>query len=379
MRFVLSGYYGFGNAGDEAVLAGIREAFAQRAGGRVELIALAHHPEETARLHGIETVDRMNLPAMRRTIRESDLLISGGGSLLQDATSVRSLLYYLWVARIALSHQVPVMFYAQGIGPLRRSISRSLVRIVANRCACITVRDEASASLLRSIGVTRPPIEVTADPAFALRPASAEIVDAVFRAEGLSPADAFVGVALRAWGHAESFLIPEYARLLTALSARCGARVLLLPMHVPQDVVFAERVAQATGRPEAYPVLGRPYPPQVLLGLVGRMQAVVAMRLHALIFAARMGVPPFALAYDPKVTGLMEALGMRDAMEHWREFDPERVADRVAAGIVERPERVAALCARLPDLEERALRNADRALGLFAHGAVRNPLLTLRF
>jgi polysaccharide pyruvyl transferase CsaB len=377
MRFVVSGYYGFGNAGDEAVLAGIREAFARRAGDRVNLVALARNPDETTRFHGMEAVDRMNLSAMRQAIRESDLLISGGGSLLQDTTSVRSLLYYLWVARLAFSQGVPVMFYAQGIGPLRRTMSRSLVRMVANRVSTITVRDQPSARLLQSIGVTRTPLEVTADPAFALTPAAPEVIEEAYREEGLSPDEPLIGVALRAWGGVGESPVVSYARLLQALAAQTGARIALLPMQIPNDVIFAEQVAQATDTPSAYPILGRTHPPNVLLGLVGRMQAVVAMRLHALIFAARMHVPPFALSYDPKVANLMQGLGLDDSLEHWRGFDPDDVAERVTGLLAERETRVAALQIRAAALEESALRNADCALALFDRSDYLRNLMTI--
>ncbi|HLK61238.1 MAG TPA: polysaccharide pyruvyl transferase CsaB [Chthonomonadaceae bacterium] len=363
INIAVSGYYGCGNAGDEAVLAGIRAAFARRAGEQARLFALSQDPEATTRLHGIPSVNRMSLSAMRSLLKQCDLLLSGGGSLLQDTTSMRSLLYYLFVCRLAYSMRVPFMFYAQGLGPLRRGVSRTLVRMVANRAACITVRDAASAQLLAQIGVTRPPIEVTADPAFALTPAAPSEVDTLMAREGF-PLDApLLGVALRPWGGAGESPIPAYAALLTELERQSGAQVVLLPMHVPDDVEFGEQVMQAAGG--AFPTLRSAYPPETLLGLVGRMQAVVAMRLHTLIFAARVGVPPFALAYDPKVESLMRSLDLRDALESWRGFDPAEVAERVAALLTARASRVAALRVQTADLEQRALRNADRALALF--------------
>ncbi|HZO87418.1 MAG TPA: polysaccharide pyruvyl transferase CsaB [Chthonomonadaceae bacterium] len=364
MRFVVSGYYGCGNAGDEAVLAGIKESLARRAGEAADLTVLSQNPEETRRLHGLAAVDRMNLSAVRRALKGSDLLLSGGGSLLQDTTSVRSLLYYLWVIRLAYSAGVPTMFYAQGVGPLRRAVSRALVRLVANRAAYITVRDAPSAQLLAALGVSRPAIEVTADPAFALTPASARSIDALFEAENL-PADApLIGVALRPWGGGGESPVKSYARLLAELEAQCKARVVLLPMQTPGDVAFTEEVARNAEGTGTFPIVGRPYPPDMLLGLVGRMQAVVAMRLHALIFAARMGVPPFALSYDPKVENLMRNLGLADSLEHWRGFDPEEVAARVAAILADREARSASLCAQVPHLERLALRNAEIAFSL---------------
>lgn len=362
VQIAVSGYYGCGNAGDEAVLAGIAGAFRRRAGDRVALTVLSQNPEETTRLHGLHAVQRMHLPTVRRTLQQCDLLLSGGGSLLQDTTSLRSLLYYLFIAQMALQQGVPVMFYAQGIGPLHRKISRLLVSRIANRTACITVRDEASARLLKEIGVKRPPIEVTADPAFALNPASPEIVDACYAEVNLPVGTPTVGVALRPWGEASSAPLDVYARLLTELQKQTGMRVVLLPMQLPGDAAFSEKVAQQTGDPTAFPILRHSGSPETLLGVVARMQAVVAMRLHTLIFAARAAVPPFALAYDPKVTHLMNGLGLADSLQDWREFDPVQAAAQVKTLLLEREARTEALRMHSAELERRALRNADCAL-----------------
>ncbi len=365
LEFAVSGYYGCGNAGDEAVLAGIREGFARRAGERVRLTALSQEPEATRALHGIPAIDRMNMAAVRETLSRTDLLLSGGGSLLQDTTSMRSLLYYLWIARMAYRRRVPVMFYAQGMGPLHRPLSRSLVRAVANRAACITVRDPSSAQLLRAIGVTNPKLEVTADPAFALSPATKRVVEDLLMREAI-PADApLVGVALRPWGGTGQSPVASYARLLDLLAQRGDAHVVLLPMQMPGDLAFAEQVVAQTGKPDQFLIVRNAYPPAALLGLVGRMSAMVAMRLHALIFAAHAGTLPFALAYDPKVDHLMRGLGLEDALEDWRAFDPAAVAERVAGMIANWSARSAPLRAQIPELERRALRNADIALQLF--------------
>ena len=292
------------------------------------------------RLHGLQAVDRMNMAQVRATLRASDLLLSGGGSLLQDTTSVRSLLYYLWIARLARQAGKPVMFYAQGMGPLHRPISRLLVRQTANRAAFLTVRDEPSAQLLKAIGVTNPRLEVTADPAFALTPAPDEDVDAILRQEGVSADAPLVAVALRPWSGSGPSPLDAYARLLTELERQTEAQVILLPMHAGEDVAFALDIAQRTGKANAFRVIQGAYAPDALLGITGRMQAVVAMRLHALIFAARLAVPPFALAYDPKVENLMSLLGLSDSLTTWNDFDPSHVAAQVAALVSDRPARV---------------------------------------
>lgn len=364
-QIALSGYYGFGNAGDEAVLAGIKESFTRRGEGRVCLTALSGVPDATTALHGIRAVGRTDMRAVRQTLREADLLISGGGSLLQDTTSLRSLLYYLWVIQLGRRAGTPVMFYAQGIGPLRRPISRVLVRMAASRAAAITVRDPASASLLAEIGVRQPRVEVTGDPAFALTPAPEAAVDALCAAEGLQLGARMVAVALRPWGGEEGQkTAARYARLIEALAARTQAQVVLVPMHFPGDVIFSESVARMLKAPASAPIVRGAYPPDVLIGLMARMEAVVAMRLHALIFAARVCVPPFALSYDPKVASLMETLRMPNATADWKDFDPDDIAARVASALADRASVTASLRDRREELESLALANADRALSI---------------
>ncbi|MCX6379851.1 MAG: polysaccharide pyruvyl transferase CsaB [Armatimonadetes bacterium] len=363
-RIAVSGYYGCGNAGDEAVLAGIRASFARVAGEEVELIALSQNPEETTRLHGVAARYRMSFKTLRETLQESDMLLSGGGSLLQDTTSVRSLLYYLWVCRLAMRRKVPVVFYAQGMGPLHRSLSRKLVQYVANRCAFITVRDSASAELLKEIGVHNPNLEITTDPAFALLPSPSEQVDSLLAQEGLPIDRPLLGVALRAWGQQQDSIeaAKAYARLLEAIHAKTGLSIVLLPMHVPDDVEFGSAVLHHITNSESFFAIQKAYSPETLLGLVSRLQGVVAMRLHTLIFAARVAVPAFALSYDPKVRALMESLGLENYCAEWKGFDTEEIAERVSEMLVEREKRVDHLQKLAPLLEVKALRSAERVM-----------------
>ena len=359
----VSGYYGCGNAGDEAVLAGIKEAFRRTAGSSVRLVPLSQNTQATRELHGLDAENRMDMRVVRAVLQKSDLLLSGGGSLLQDTTSLRSLLYYLWVVRMAVNLRKPVMFYAQGMGPFRRPLARWLVRKIANRVSYITVRDEPSARLLASIGVSGPPVEVTADPAFALTSAPREMIESCWEKESLPTSyRPKIGVALRSWGTQHEAQVEEYAALLSVLDGRTGADIILIPMQLPGDADFSDEVSQRAGK--QYPMVRSLYSPETLLGVVGRMDAVVAMRLHTLIFAARMNVPPFALAYDPKVENLMRGLGLSDSLASWTDFSPQDVAERVRSLLDNRAARSAALRERSSSLERLGLRNAEIALSL---------------
>jgi polysaccharide pyruvyl transferase CsaB len=361
MRIALSGYYGCGNTGDEAVLAGIVESFAKRAGGsQVELTVFSADPADTHRRHNLPAVDRMNLSALRSTLKTSDLLISGGGSLLQDTTSLRSLLYYLWVVRLARKTGVPVMFYAQGIGPLRRKVSRMLTARTANRVQQITVRDAASADLLRRIGVRKPPIGVTADPAFALSPAPPERVHELLRQAGAPEESRLVGIALRPWktgGPAPD----DLGRAVRLISERTGVYPVFLPMQPPGDLELSRAVNAAAG---VGSVLEQTLSPQEALGVAAACGGILAMRLHALIFGASAGVPLVALSYDPKVTQLMNVVGQGDRCVELAQFDADAAAVMMSQALETGAVSRDSLCLRARELAELALVNVDRALSV---------------
>ena len=116
-RFVLSGYYGFGNLGDEALLQVIVERLRARwPGCAVDVLSAA--PERTARTYGVDATPRMDLARVNAAIGRADVVLSGGGGLLQNVTSLRSLLYYAGVIRSAIRAGKPTMVFAQSIGPL---------------------------------------------------------------------------------------------------------------------------------------------------------------------------------------------------------------------------------------------------------------------
>lgn len=366
LRIAVSGYYGCGNIGDEAVLTGIVESFARRCGpGRVEFTVFSADPRDTEQRHGLRGVDRMNLSLLRQTLRESDLLLSGGGSLLQDSTSLRSLLYYLGVIRLARACRTPVMLYAQGIGPLRRRIARVMTRLAANGTQYITVRDPDSARLLRQIGVCRPPIEVTADPAFALTPEKTRRVMEILEASRAGTKGGGetlqIGIALRPWKPPEP-TVADYVRMAEAIREKTGARLLFLPMQSPGDTQLAERVAQAVSGEVC--VVREPLSPREMLGLIESLAGLMAMRLHALIFGAIGGVPLVALGYDPKVTRLMTDLGQASRTIDPGRFDSKIAAEQMVDALAEGTTLRARLRSYASEQAQRALLNVDRALAL---------------
>ena len=306
---LISGYYGFKNAGDEAILGGIIRSI-----GDLEPAArftvLSGSPAATAQQHGVTAIDRMDLRAIWRALGSTDLVITGGGSLLQDVTSWRTVPYYLGICLLAFLRRRPVMWYAQGIGPVQRVWSRWLVRWVGNGVAAITLRDADSATTLAEIGVRRPPVQVTADAAFAVAPGDPAAGAALLRAAGVPAGQPLVGVSLRPWPHMPNF-DQVLAGALDRLAAELGGGVVFLPMQFPQDQRMAQSVQQQMRAPHWS--LGGDLDYRQTQDVVASVDLLVGLRYHALVFAAMSGVPVVGLSYDPKNDSLLHQLGLMAA------------------------------------------------------------------
>ena len=308
-EIVISGYYGFANAGDEAMLAAMIEAFNDLEPG-IGITVISGNTQDTRRRHGVKAVYRLNYSGIIKVLLQSDILISGGGSLLQDVTSNRSLYYYLSIVMLAKKLRKPVMLYAQGIGPVRGSMAQNAMRYIGNMVDLITVRDEGSRDELKFLGVNKPQVHVTADPVLAMHPVDKEIGRVILRRNSLEGATPLVGFCPREWkdwAHYKQVL----AETADALVQEFGARIVFLPMQWPDDFDVARKIVRRMKKQAI--VLPEEYTTTEMLSVVGNLDMLIGVRLHALIFAAVMGVPLVGVSYDPKIDRFLETIGQHHA------------------------------------------------------------------
>lgn len=305
-KLLLSGYYGFGNLGDEAILASTVEAIGRRAPG-VDISVLSANPSETSVSHGIKAFNRMSPGGVVSAIRASDLVVFGGGSLLQDATSFRSLSYYIAFIYLTKVLGKPLVVYANGIGPLRSALGKRLTRAALLTAREITLRDPESESVLRQLGVgIDAKVTVTADPAFLLTPAPPTRTREILASHGLDQERDIVWLALR--GGQEDGFYRAVAEAVTLLRSEGFCPALLVMQE--RDVPVSEAVERSISSQGERPVpLVKGIRPAEALGLLEKGVFCFGMRLHTLILSAHAGVPFLGVDIDPKIGAFCRMVG----------------------------------------------------------------------
>lgn len=363
---VICGAYGMGNSGDEAILDAI-VAEMRAIDPLMPLTVMTRDPAGASARLGLTAVHTFNFPRFLAVMRRRALYINGGGSLIQDVTSRRSLWYYLFTLRAAKRLGCKVMMYGCGIGPVKRPGGVERTRRVLNSCVdAITLREPDSIEELARFGVTKPEIILASDPALTLPSAPAEEVDTALEAAGAAPGGKYICFALRLWpGFGEKAGV--FAAAARHAHEAYGLTPVFLPINHLDDGQAAALVAEKLGD-TPHVLLPGPMSSALVIGLMSRMQVVVSMRLHGLIFAAGQGVPLIGVSYDPKVTAFLRCVDAGCVpLEGLEEGELCRLIDGAAA----RSGDAAALeenVRKLRAIEHRSMETAARLLGKEVQG-----------
>lgn len=305
-RVVVCGSYGRGNAGDDAILKAVIREITEVCDD-TKICVMSKNPEQTKLRYRVRSIYTFNVFGMFRELARSHLYINGGGSLIQDSTSSRSLYFYLFTLLAARMCGCKVMMYGCGIGPVRRKINRRLAaRIIDKTADCITLRDPDSYNELLSMGVKKPNMRLAADPTLGITPAKDREVSDALAAEGIDADSDYLCLAIRNWKEIDK-KIEHIARAADYAAEKYGLKIALIPMERKKDLAIAERVSDAISAQCV--IIRREYDVHTVIGILAKMRVIMAMRLHALVFGAGQGVATIGIAYDHKVTGFMNYIG----------------------------------------------------------------------
>ncbi len=352
----ICGAYGRGNAGDDAILEAILGEMRQ-IDPDMPVRVLSRNPRETRRRYRVRAQHTFNPLMLWRNLRRSQVYINGGGSLIQNVTSGRSLWFYLKTLDLARKAGCRVMMYGCGIGPVHgKGARRRTARTINRSVEVITLREDSSLQELKNIGVRLPRVVLAADPALSLPPAPEELVDSFLLTHEILPRREYIGFALRLWpgfrdkaelfGRAASYAYEKY-----------GLYPLFLPIEPDGGDVRAAQMA-LKGVYCPYEILEETAPSSaVTIGVLERMSVVVSMRLHALIFASGQGVPLIGAVYDEKVSAFLRYIG-QDLFTDLEKLDYEGLCTFIDRA-VERGKDSQSQMAAVEHLRELEKRNVD--------------------
>lgn len=303
---IMSGYYGFGNMGDDSLLQQIVDVI-KTLDKNITITVLSRKPRLTSRTYGVNSINRFNVISIRNAMKHAKLLINGGGNLLQNKTSNRSLRYYIYIMKLAKKHGLKLMLYASGIGPIQGEKYLAMTKGILNAADVITLREELSLADINKMGVHNPNISVTCDPVFNLDCADENWVKYVMYREGLSLNKRYFLFCPRSIKDSFIHLPHNFDNLLAEACLQIARRYKIEPIIIPlqpkTDYTICKKIAAYTNGKVISGLTAAE-----LAGLTKHMEFVASLRLHLLIYSISTATPVIAIDCDPKIKGLFELI-----------------------------------------------------------------------
>jgi len=294
----LFGYYGYDNLGDDLILESIVNTLNEQFNFKV----LTYSYEKTHKVDNVVPVSRSKFTKIIREIITSDIVASGGGSLLQDATSSKSLYFYLGLIVLGKLFRKKTIFLFNGIGPIKGNFNKKLVKWVLSKVDRIILRDHQSKELLTELGITKN-VEVVGDAVFL----NDHKVEKTYQEKASSR---LVIISLRPWKNFDKTKINESIKLIRSLQSR-GYLVELLPLMMPDDHKILREIAKDNN----ISIIDFHDKQDKLFNKIESAHVLIGERLHSLIISSICETPFIGIEYDPKIAGYCKMVKQLNAMK----------------------------------------------------------------
>ncbi len=300
-EFVLvSGYYGFSNPGDDAILESIISTLkAQNIVPVVLYNTRSHFYKDN-----VHYIPRYNFLKIYYWMINSSFIILGGGGLFQDSTSFFSFLYYFVIGMISILSGKKLIIYGQSFGPIKRKVSLLLLKIVLYFSEYIFIRDVYSFRLTYLLGEGKK--------AFL-------IPDIVY----------FLDISLTYHLNKKQEIlifprdrgdIEKLVKILRYIINKFNINLAIIPMHYPIDKDVARSVFEKIND-RGVRVIDKPLERKDILREIGDSLGVISYRFHGLVFSHIVGVPFIGISDDPKIFSYLDSLNVKCLSPWGGEFD----------------------------------------------------------
>lgn len=324
---LISGYYGFNNTGDEAMIETMSILLAKRNYG---LIVLSSNPEKTKELYNVQAYDRSKLSQVMKAIKKADIVVSGGGTLFQDITSKKSIWYYLGIVKIAQLMRKKVCVAYQGMGPIDTPLYKKMIKNTLNKKSVklIALRDNHAIEYAKEMGIKEDKMTFSSDMVFMMQPPAKERCLKILKdnVHNYEDGQKLIGFSVREWKDKDRTDL--FAELADKLVEKYNARIVFFPFHKPKDAEISKIIMHKMNHEEAAVLMPNRYLPSEILGTMGLMDVNVGVRLHSLVFSAVMNVPTVGISYDPKIDGFLEMINMTPVCTY-EDISVEKILEHV--------------------------------------------------
>lgn len=352
---MLSGYYGRSNLGDDLALNALMTNIKNTCDIEKTVVLTSKRNEHDS--DDMIYVHRFNIFKIYHHMKRTKLFMLGGGSLLQDVTSSRSLLYYLFVLNLAIRCRCKTMLYGNGVGPIIKKHHRNMTRRALNKTTYISLRDRNSMKFLRFIGVENRNMLVTADETFTLSSSMFSKKSSIANIE--IPKDKeLICINIRG-SHKNSNFLEKFAKFIDCISEKYNFMPVLLPVHYNQDPAALDELSKCLNCQHILATIQLSHPQTLELIRMSRFS--VCERLHALIFSSIFNKPFMAIDYDPKVHDFAKRMNLDKYMQSSTNFDVEKALRDFDLLVQDEQEIKVALDKEITVLKGGAMQNAEIA------------------
>jgi polysaccharide pyruvyl transferase CsaB len=288
-KAVISGYYGFENFGDEISLQVIVNTLKDSG---INITVLSSKPDLTALENSVSSFYTFNVLDIVKQIFVADVLISGGGSLLQDKTSQKSFFYYIFVIMVAKLLGKKVIIFSQGLAPLKNKFSELILSVILKQTDYISLRDDESKNYAQSLGA-KP--KTFADAVWALGKSN------TLRHSKLV-------VQLRQWEKLSDEKIAVLAKLIA--QKYNSHKIEILSLQDEKDLEVCQKLHNAFKNHKIDAKVLHSLSTKEISEAIASAKSIIAMRYHACLIGLKQGLNILALSYDEKVTNLAKEFNL---------------------------------------------------------------------
>ncbi len=291
IKVLIVGYYGSDNVGDEMLLKATINLL-NKVYDSPEITAITYNVKNTMENHRINGISRNKYFEILKGIKRADIIVGGGGSMLQNVTSNRSLIYYLAILSLSKFLGKKVVLLGNGIGPLRGNFYINLTTKILRKLDAIVLRDEDSYNLLKSFNLEN--IYLGNDLVFSLDMDKSKDEE-----------DKKIVFNLRKWFYNENFILTMEKFIEYLVNE--GFHVSLIPFQRGNDDIILRRIERSLNSHRVKLLDNLSY--KELMAEIASSKLFLGMRLHGLIFSSILEKPFIGLSYDPKVSIFSKKLG----------------------------------------------------------------------